>query len=376
MIQVATQSGLLIAAAVAVAAGLLVVGSLTLGGVIYHFIRHRHSQPIQADLRREIVKRVNWNDPEWQSWVDDLDRFERRVLRRLLDRQLPKVSGTYRDSLQSLGVALGLDEWAMGRLNSKNELTRLDALHWIALLNAPVDDKRLLGSGGSVRERAAVARVLYERDGVEAARTGTAYLLTAGDGQSLSGYGVHILYRFNKENPTALIEALDDWERWDRTLVVQVLAVLRACDPGPPDAVIRRLRPCLDADAAAIRAAAVQALEPYTDVVDVGEHVEVADLISDPSTRVRSAVYHQLSTVDDPAAIETLANSAIDEEDAVVRYVGTSELAEYFQHRKETPEAVRPHLDWFEQTGDCWQLDWRSSWELDSEMTEPPEVEG
>lgn len=362
----------LTSASLAVFAGFVLVGAATLGGSLYFGRRNRRRDDDIETLRSAIVPLANHADTDWESWVEQLPDKRRERLRPLIRRQLPHVSGEYRRALRSLAITLDLDDRARTRLESSDERTRLEALNWLTLLDVPVDEDVLFRPEASPRERAVVARYLYERSGAAAAETATEYLLA--DGEPIPGYGLETLYRFNRADPRPLLDALEKWVVWDRTLTVQTLSVLRSCEPAAPDLALRRLVPCLNADAAATRAMAIHALGPYVGTVDVGEHVAVESLVSDPSTRVRTAAYRQFADAEDHAVVDLLAEAVIREDDENCKYAGVSYLAAHFERRGETPASVRQLLSWYDQTGDEQRFSWPVQWDMEWEHTEPPEV--
>ncbi|WP_176765205.1 HEAT repeat domain-containing protein [Halovenus aranensis] len=254
-------------------------------------------------------------DPEWEEWVNSLSESERRVATELLEEYLQRIQGRDRAALQQLGYALGIDQMARRKLRDGDRFERLWALHWIARLDIDIKIQTLQSSSDDYPEtRAAAARVLYEQERPEAARTGTELLLQGP--KPLSVLGVDTLYQLNKLSPEPLISAAtSSYSEWDESRLIQVLQVIGEAGPSKPDTALGWLGFLFLSESPNVRAAAAQSLSGYGWHDDVRSAVDINQVRTDESPQVRRAVYRMLGTWEDDASTNALLDAVRTESD-------------------------------------------------------------
>lgn len=256
---------------------------------------HDRVSETQDRVQEQLLERLFEADPDWNAWIAELSRVERRQLQLLTDQYLRRLRGTEFERLYELAVTLALPAKAKRNLDSRRG--RFRALTWLALLREPVAPERLKHCcTRTQRNRAGAARLLYECDHVDAAEVGTNLLI--GDGQHpLSAFGLDTLYRLNNGTETPILARIpEDGTDWDTQLLVQVLTVLRFCSVSEPPERLAWLVDLLGHDSTQVRGATVGVVErhgwrePFQSRIDLGE------LLTDPASSVRYDIYHLLAS--------------------------------------------------------------------------------
>ncbi|WEL22456.1 hypothetical protein [Halorhabdus sp. BNX81] len=335
--------------AVLSAAGLVTTGTLLVAISVIRHYRDRYVESVIGDLRPEIVARATSDDPEWVPWITELSFVERYVLRRETRKQLESVSGAYRENISTLAVALDIDTRARRQLASDNETHRHRGLVTLLLLDARLDVDRAIATAETQYERAIIAR--HMQDSGDQSR---AVELLVEPGEPLPGFALYTLYHIVRQNPATLIRETPAWKSWDTTLVVQLLSILRRVEWVETPEVTSWLRVCLSADSPAIRAGAVNALEPYISATgSVPPRLDIDSVLLDPSIRVRAAAFRQLSDVDDLRTQELIRSIADREPSKIGRHVVATEL-----DRNHPETDIQPPR---------WSINWRAPWDLEWE---------
>ncbi|PSQ23079.1 hypothetical protein BRD01_07270 [Halobacteriales archaeon QS_8_65_32] len=302
---------------------LIVIALSTVGGSIRAARRDRREAAAVSRVTSGLFDRLDADDPDWAGWVEDLSSIEERVLRARVDRYLRVLAGSDGRRFAALGA-------------------------WLALLDHPIDADALLADcGADPDERAATARVLFERDVPEASSLGTDLLVRTG--RSLSLFGLDTLYRLNNADPHALLAAgAAEREGWTDAFLAQVLDVIARCSPAS-ESPIDWLLDCLVHETGAVRAAAVRAIETYAHREDVRDRLAIVWLVTDPEPIVRRAVYRYLAAYGDEADVEALIEAAMAEPDARALSIVASELADQFARPgAELSPSVRRSLEWID----------------------------
>lgn len=301
--------------AIVVLSLLLVEAGLTVGWSVVTTRRDARRERTRDRVRGDLLDRTYADDPDWEPWVADLTREERIVVRDLLQTYLRRITGEDRRTLVALADALGIGEREIDRLGTRDRFDRLGALTWLALLEDPVDPDVLVETCSDHPDtRAAAARVLYEQDHPDAAAVGTDLLLDPG--APLSVLGLDTLYHLTRLDPDPLIErAADEYGQWPESLLIQVLRVLAQTGPASTDASLDWMAFLFVNDSARVRAAAAAALADYGWHSTVRRLVDLGQLRTDPSPRVRRAVYRLCGEWGDEAALDTLREAVYTETD-------------------------------------------------------------
>jgi hypothetical protein len=327
---------------------LIVIALSTVGGSIRAARRDRREAAAVSRVTSGLFDRLDADDPDWAGWVEDLSSIEERVLRVRVDRYLRVLAGSDGRQFAALGALLGPGRRARRPFDAGDRIERLRRLSWLALLDHPIDaDALLAGCGADPDERAATARVLFERDVPEASSLGTDLLVRTG--RSLSLFGLDTLYRLNNADPHALLAAgAAEREGWTDAFLAQVLDVIARCSPasGPP---IDWLLDCLVHETGAVRAAAIRAIETHAHREDVRDRLAIVWLVADPEPIVRRAVYRYLAAYGDEADVEALVEAATAEPDARALSIVASELADRLARPgAELSPGVRRSLEWID----------------------------
>lgn len=306
---------------------LLSVAGLTVGYSLYAARHARIRAAVKPEIRSRLLERLDEPNPAWESWVAELDGYERDVLRDLLKDYLQQLRGAERERLERLGQAMELDRWARRELASGTRHRQLQGLTWLILLEAQVDVDRLSDECTDDPDvRAACARVLHVNDHPDAITRGTDMLLTPPT--PLSVPGLDTLYQLNKSDPTPVIErGRDEHDAWPVSLVVQVLQVIGECGFVGPDVSLAWIVELQDHDSDAVRAAVAQALGDYGWRSEVADEFDLDDAVGDPSPNVRRAVYRMLGEWDNELARRRLATAVTTDEDPRARLVAAEELS-------------------------------------------------
>ncbi|MFQ3293617.1 MAG: hypothetical protein ACI8VE_000680 [Natrialbaceae archaeon] len=306
---------MLVGIGVVVLSLLVAVALVTLGRSIAGARRDARRDVRRPDLQTAIVERMGAADPEWQAWVAGLDRTERSVAKEILRAYFDLVDGEARESLRGLGRALGIDRTARWNLRTGNRFERLEALSWIALLDVDISIETLRSTCLETPEtRAGAARVLYEQDRADAARVGTAFLLE--DPDPLSVFGVDTLYQLNKSDPSPLLDrAKEAYGIWSESLLIQVLQVIGKTSPTTADNPLGWIGFLFVSDSLRVRRAAAEAIVGYGWHSDIRAVVDVDQIRTDESSRVRRAVYRTLAAWDDAPSSDALVDAVRTESD-------------------------------------------------------------
>lgn len=331
--------------AVGLAAITGVLGAVTITMAWWKRRKHDRVSETQDRLQEMLLERLFEADPDWNAWIAELSRVERRQLQLLTDQYLRRLRGTEFERLYELAVTLGLPAKAKRDLDSRRG--RFRALTWLALLREPVAPERLKHCcTRTQRNRAGAARLLYESDHADAAEVGTNLLI--GDGQHpLSAFGLDTLYRLNNGTETPILARVpEEGTDWDTRLLVQVLTVLRFCSLSEPPKQLAWLVDLLDHESAQVRVATVGVIErhgwrePFQSRIDVGE------LLTDPVSPVRYDVYHLLASWGSEESAALLRGALEGEDDrellAVVRALSIHPRASL----PEPTGRLQPFVEW------------------------------
>ena len=282
---------LLLVGAVWVLAMLASTVLVTLAYALYVDRRERRNERVTEAVRTGVFDRLGRDVPGWTDWVDTLDDAERRALRAFLRDHLDMVKGTEARKLQSLGRAMGLDEWARDLLTEGYPHQRLLALDWLALLGTRVPPSLLVEKCIGVPElEAAAAQLLFVDDPNADREPATDLLLTSGT--PLSVRGMDALYRLYELDPGRLLEyAADRSADWEPRLVAQVLEVLAQCSTVDPDTPLEWLVAQVEHDDPAVRTATLAVLRDYDWRPDVRSAVDLNRVTTDPAASVRTSAY-------------------------------------------------------------------------------------
>lgn len=306
---------------------LLAVESVTLVYVWARARREKRRESRRPAVRDGIINRLVEGDPDWASWVSDVDEVERELIREQVDAFLRKLDGQERDSLQAAGHALDIPSEATAAVREGSRLERLIGLKWLTVLEHPVDSAFVVEHcQRDPKTRAAAARLLYETGHPDAASIGTELLLSEPD-RPMTSFGVDTLYRLHEGDPTVLFEyGSEHVESWSNTVTLQVLLVIHEFTMVPRDAPLTWLVELFDHDAPKIRAATAKAFVRYGWREHIREAVPWSELISDPSPLVRRAACEMLGSWSDEAGIWELKSIATTDEDTRVRVAAAREL--------------------------------------------------
>jgi hypothetical protein len=313
---------------VALGAGVMTLGALTLGLAFHYGRRSRRLEACKPAVTRELSARLNESDPEWCNWVGDLSEYERRAARAVAERLLRQVRGSQRRDLRALVAELGVDEpWLRQRVTSGKLYTKLRTLSWLALLDYPaVVSVALRTCTGTSKTRAALARVLHENDDPRSTRTGVDLLLWERT-KPLSVFGLDTLYRITNRDPSYLLSvARSDAKSWADSLLVQVLTDIRHCQTTIAPRSIEWVTGCLDHDSPEVRSEALLVLAEYGWHTDLQSRVGVESHLADRSPKVRRAAYRLVGARNDGEALSALASAVQSEADGRSRLVGIREL--------------------------------------------------
>lgn len=315
---------------------------------IYYSVARTRKDRVRPDLRTELLDRLFSDNPAWDSWVSDRSNVEREVIEELLDEHLRELDGGDAETLRELGDALEIPERAGRRLETGDEYTHLYALTWLTLLRRPTPYLDSSFTPETPRERAAVVTLLAETDELADAATGVSILLDELDKQ-FSVFGQDTLYRVARDDPVPLLEtARTDAHSWPEPLLQQVLAVCAHLETSIPESEgdLSWVTAALETGSETTRAAAAEALANFGWRPSVREQGVVQRGISDPSPRVRAAIYKTLTTWGDETALQTLRVALSDESDPRAFTIGTQALIECHDDTTDSGQLVGPAWDW------------------------------
>ena len=315
-------------ASVIVGSSLVVLVTTILGrGIVEHRRDRRHDR-VRDGIRTALLERLDREAPDWEGWIDGLDRTERAVLRELLESHLRRFRGRDRRALQDAAAALGLVDWATTAARSDDRYRQLEGLTWLFRLDTVADDLDVRRRCRGHRDtRAAGARVLYGCDHLNAVRTGTDLLL--GAAEPLSVLGLDTLYRLHDRDPAHLVAYANANHRdWPASLTIQVLRAFGECDPVSDDVSLDWVFDRLDADSPRVRAAAVTALGKYGWRTDVTDRLRTAAPTADPAPAVRRAAYSTFGEWGDADAVRRLTAAVVVDPDPRCRLAAARALPE------------------------------------------------
>lgn len=163
-------------------------------------------EAVRPAIRAGLFDRLQRDEPDWESWIDDLTAVERKVLRELLNSHLRLVDGSDRKRLQPLGTALGVDRWALRTLETDDRYAKLTALSWLARIDHSHDPELIRQACATdAALRAAGARVMLEQRYPDAPERGMRLLLDDPT-DPLSAFGLDTLYELARSRPDLLVE--------------------------------------------------------------------------------------------------------------------------------------------------------------------------
>lgn len=296
---------------------------LTVGRSLWSARHSTQRAHIRDRLRPMVFEFLETNEgaPDWHA---ELTNIERVVLRGLIKDMLEVVRGTERERLQQLGIASGLDDWAVNLLTSDGRYARLRGLTWLYRLEVAVDHDLIVEVCRPTPElRGAGARVLSTRP--SAAQVGTTLLYRAG--KPMTVLGVDTLYQFHKDDPTRLLAFArrNSW-LWDDRLIAQTLHVLQECDPVGTDVSLEWITAQTGHEASEVRTAAVSALRHYGWRPDIRFGVDWDERLHDPSSSVRRMTYRVLGIWDDDHTTRLMTEALSNEPDLRTRAIAVETL--------------------------------------------------
>lgn len=283
------------------------IGSLTVIQSIRISRREKQKAALKPTIRTTLFTYLQHDDPDWESWVTNLTTTEREVLRELLDSHLRLLEGADRDRLQPLATALHIDQWAIRKLKEGDQYEKLIALSWLAYIDhqhIPALIRRICTTDAALR--AAGARVMSKQQYTNATEYGTQILLNDPT-DSLTAFGLDTLYELTRSQPDYLVQyAKSQSQNWSSTLLIQVLQVLQKTGLTGNSGSFAWIIECCKYNSPDVRAAAIRTLSEIGWRSEIRARIPVKDLLRDPSTVVRSAVYEMLGTWGDAEANQIL----------------------------------------------------------------------
>ena len=327
---------------------LIAVFVLTVGVSVYEARLRRRREAVRDDVRAGLLDRLyDPDEPGWETWAEGMSGPERTVAEELLDEYLRTLEGTDAERLRGLGTALGIGDRSRGRLDARDEYARLRALGWLTLLR-DVPDAVAAGEydAATPRERAAVARLLYETD-PEAYAERAVDVLLADAGEAFPAFGTDTLYRLATTEPTAVVEhAADNYDRWSPGLLAQVLVVCRAVETGLAGADLSWIVALLEHEAETVRVEASLTLARFGWRTPIREEAFLRRATDDDSPRARGAGYTMLGAWGDERSVAVLAEALREESNDRALLAGAEALTDAGVPSEEVPERARPAWEW------------------------------
>ncbi|ELY56538.1 hypothetical protein C491_13402 [Natronococcus amylolyticus DSM 10524] len=328
----------------------LLVGTATLVVSVRKQRKAHHVEVVKPVITAELASRLDEDDPSWNDWVEELSPPEWSAVRETGKRLLPQIHGGERTKLQQLVYALGFTpERLRNDLESDNLYLTLRALSWLALLEYPsAVDTALRTCTWNQSVRTATARVLFENDDPRAKRTGVDLLLWEGR-EPLSIFGLDTLYRIVIRKPEYLLSIANEKHgEWEDAVLIQVLTVLQHCQSGVSPSSLTWILFCLDHESPEVRAAALSTLAEYGWNQQLRDAVEIEDLLTDPSPKVRRIAYDVYGRWN--TNLERVVTAVQDEPDDLARLVGVRVLHTQGRQKRpaNSPEALERTWRWVE----------------------------
>lgn len=321
--------------------GLVVMFWLTVGLSVYRSVQETRRERVRDDLQKQLLDGVFGPDTDW-GWIEELSRTERHVLESLLDEYLRELDGQNIEKLHELGAKLGIPDRSKRQLETGGEYERLYALTWLTLLRRP---DRLAAADFEPRtpsERAAVARLRYESDDLEAPEEGIPILLDDTTSQ-FTVFGQDTLYRIAIANPAALFSAGERrYQAWSDPLLIQVLVVCQHLGTNVTTEDLSWLTLALEHENEAVREAAARALGNVGWRSDIRNDSFLDRALQEPSPRVRGAIYGMLARWGDSEAIQALTEALQRETNPRPRLTGTNALVD---NRDRLPDSASEALE-------------------------------
>lgn len=316
----------LLALGLLVGTGLVVSFALTIGLSSYRYLKATRRERVRGPVQSTILDKAFSPDANWEEWVSTLSTTERSMALELLGEYLRELEGSEAESLKDLGAALNVPEQARAELEQGHMYERLQALTWLIRLEDPEPYRTAAYEPQTAPERASVARLLYETEALDTPEA-EIRLLLEGVSEEFSIFGQDTLYRLANESPDVMFElAAEQYETWSPPLLAQVLLVAGQLETGVRTADISWLTASLEADDEGVRAAAAGALSGFGWRPELRDSISPSQVTSDPSPRVRGAVYEMLGEWGDHKALTALIFALVSEEDPRALVRGTNAL--------------------------------------------------
>lgn len=287
---------------------LSLLGGLNLAASVWTKYRERKTESVRKPLQSDMLDRLFSSDPDWASWVSDLDSTERREVETLLDAFLRKIEGEAHGHLRDLADDLGLIERARQGVTTNGQQFR--AMTWLALLHEPIAPSRLVDACGDDQKlRDAAARVLLNSDHPDGPEKGTALLVGRGE-QPMTVMGMDTLYRLNNGSKTPLVRYLESAPReWPESLLIQALLVFQNCTVDKPLQYPNWLFDLLNHEASQVRLASIGVLQTHGWHPEVRRSIDFEQLTNDPDPNVRRNSYLLLASWQDRESLRWLRNA-------------------------------------------------------------------
>ncbi|MFB6284692.1 MAG: hypothetical protein ABEK59_12320 [Halobacteria archaeon] len=312
--------------------------------------------------------------------LEDWTPKDRQAVKWVLREELLNSTGSREERIREIGNHLGLIEEMEEKIEEGDRYSKLRALIWLKLLGAQVSPTWLIELCSEDQElRSAAVQVLLENDDVETDMLGTELLLT--DSEPMTLLGLDALYRMNFRNPEHLLMFTGFWAReWGISKLVQVLRVMKTCEPPSRHVKADWLLEFLEHDFPSVRAYIVEALlgygqlpsekpdqlasdmkteksgfryfnrdwhHPSQPFPSLWEQIDLYSLAFDPSPKVRRATYRTLGSFGDIGSVEPVALALWWENNARAKVTSAESLYHAdAELSSELPEDVRQTWRW------------------------------
>lgn len=294
---------------------LLIIGQTTLTSLLAY-----KKEKMRESVRLELLRRLDEDPSNWQSWLTQLNRTERSVLEDVLISQITNIRGEEKNQLQTLAQAAGIDQRAQRLLKTGTRREKLRALTLLELLEIQVPPEVLVRQCGRHKTtRAGAAKLLNTQGYPEAKQNGMELLLR--HGEPLSQEGMDVLFELNKNDPDDLLHrAQTAHSQWDRNLLIQVFSVIAECSPTNNDQLFDWVIQVIhdnhldQQETERLRAMGLRTLQKYGWSDHIRSSLNLRQALQDFSPRVRRAAYELVDEWGDKEAIDMLV-SAVEEEE-------------------------------------------------------------